>query len=308
MGISSSTEEKKVAPPNKPLNGSGGVNIRSGGARFSSDEEPSPLYVGSPTKGPLPLASPMKIQISESVFPSQSKARRAIGAEEWEGRIDEDNKLPTVFSWKHGGQSIYLSGTFNNWRERIPMQESHGDFTVIQSLPPGIHYYRFIVDGKWQTDPGQPVITDADGEVNNIIEIKSMRGEENSILSGPSTNSPPGTYGQEIRLPSPPKSRNNSANNNASSTTSTSPPSLPPHLMRALLNTAPPSKFDPSLLPLPHHVMLNHFYSLPRPDDDIIILGVTQRYKTKFVTTVFYKPLPILDGDTESSSSTDEEG
>lgn len=92
------------------------------------------------------------------------------------------------------------------------MNESHGDFTVIQSLPPGVHYYRFIVDGKWQTDPGLPVVTDAEGEVSiyndgsifsdivqvsNIIELKT-RGEENSILSGPASSSPPGTYGQEV--------------------------------------------------------------------------------------------------------------
>lgn len=75
-------------------------------------------------------------------------------------------------------------------------------------------------------------------------------------------------------------------------------PGLPPHLQRALLNTAPPSDEDPSLLPLPHHVMLNHLYILPKEGDDVTILGVTHRYRTKFVTTVLYKPFVGLKAGT----------
>jgi 5'-AMP-activated protein kinase regulatory beta subunit len=190
------------------------------------------------------------------------------------------------------------------------MQDSHGDFTVIQNLPPGVYYYRYIVDGKWQTDPGLPMVTDENGEVNNMIEIKHPKQDSSLLLSGnngeplhvvypngiyvlANTNtSPPGSYGQEVIIPSPPKIRT-VPGSSAAQQLSQSPPSLPPHLLRALLNTAPPSEKDPSLLPLPHHVMLNHFYSLPREEDQVIILGVTQRYKSKFVTTVFYKPFVI---------------
>lgn len=49
-------------------------------------------------------------------------------------------------------------------------------------------------------------------------------------------------------------------------------------------------KSDPTLLPLPHHVMLNHLYSVTRKEEKTVILGITQRYKSKFVTTVLYKP------------------
>ena len=76
-----------------------------------------------------------------------------------------------------------------------------------------------------------------------------------------------------------------------SSSYSKDPPSLPPHLYRALLNTAPVSEDDPVLLPLPHHVIINHTYFLSRTDvDNVEVYGATHRYKSKFVTTVFYKP------------------
>lgn len=29
--------------------------------------------------------------------------------------------LPTVFKWDGGGKDVYISGTFNNWKSKIPM-------------------------------------------------------------------------------------------------------------------------------------------------------------------------------------------
>lgn len=37
--------------------------------------------------------------------------------------------------------------------------------------------------------------------------------------------------------------------------------------------------------------MLNHLYSVTRKEEKTVILGITQRYKSKFVTTVLYKPV-----------------
>jgi len=83
------------------------------------------------------------------------------------------------------------------------------------------------------------------------------------------------------------------------------PMELPAHLERALLNAAPIAG-DPGMLPLPHHVMLNHLYERPPSssswDGDVradhIILGLTVRYKDdKFVTLVLYKPVPPLDDE-----------
>jgi 5'-AMP-activated protein kinase regulatory beta subunit len=54
-----------------------------------------------------------------------------------------------VFHWNHGGQQVYVTGTFNNWAAKIPMAKSHNDFTLILDIPPGQYEYRFIVDDEW---------------------------------------------------------------------------------------------------------------------------------------------------------------
>lgn len=46
---------------------------------------------------------------------------------------------------------------------------------------------------------------------------------------------------------------------------------------------------EPSLLPEPQHVMLNHMYALSIKDG-VMALSATHRYKKKFVTTLLYKP------------------
>jgi 5'-AMP-activated protein kinase regulatory beta subunit len=67
--------------------------------------------------------------------------------------------IPTVFTWTGGGKDVYITGGFNNWKEKIPLNLSEKDFTLIQYLPPGTYQYKFIVDGKWVHAPDQPIQT-----------------------------------------------------------------------------------------------------------------------------------------------------
>ncbi|KAM9999213.1 hypothetical protein ACTFIZ_002778 [Dictyostelium cf. discoideum] len=186
--------------------------------------------------------------------------------------IITEQAVPTVFTWSGGGKDVYVSGSFNNWKEKIPLSRSEKDFTLIYNLAPGVHQYKYIVDGKWIHSTEQPVAADIKGNLLNFIEVKN-KDPSNDLNTLKLSSTPPGSYSRTIpeeevqKIP---------------------PPSLPPHLRRALLNTQPSTE-DPTLLPLPHHVMLNHLYSLPRKNK-VSILGVTHRYKTKFVTTVLYKP------------------
>lgn len=87
------------------------------------------------------------------------------------------------------------------------------------------------------------------------------------------STSPPGVYGQEI----PPTEYG-----------AKPPPVLPPHLLQVVLNADPVSDDDPTLLPIPNHVMLNHLYALSIKDG-VMVLGVTHRFKKKYITTVLYR-------------------
>ncbi|KAL5996032.1 AMP-activated serine/threonine-protein kinase regulatory subunit [Asimina triloba] len=80
--------------------------------------------------------------------------------------------VPTQFVWPYGGRRVFLTGSFTRWTEHLPMSPVEGCPTVFQvicSLPPGIHQYKFYVDGEWKHDESQPYVTGTYGIVNTIL-------------------------------------------------------------------------------------------------------------------------------------------
>ena len=72
----------------------------------------------------------------------------------------QDDLIPVVFTWTHGGQNVYLAASFNGWREQIPMVRSGNEFAVVKDLPRGMHQYKFVVDDHWRFAPDQPKTQD----------------------------------------------------------------------------------------------------------------------------------------------------
>lgn len=77
------------------------------------------------------------------------------------------------------------------------------------------------------------------------------------------------------------------------------PPSLPRQLEKVILNSSPANPAlappggtvdDNSILPAPNHVVLNHL-TASAIKGGVLAVGTTTRYKRKYVTTVFYKPV-----------------
>uniref|UniRef100_A0A3B3QP49 5'-AMP-activated protein kinase subunit beta-1 n=1 Tax=Paramormyrops kingsleyae TaxID=1676925 RepID=A0A3B3QP49_9TELE len=172
---------------------------------------------------------------------------------------------PTVFRWTGTGKEVFLSGSFNNWANKIPLNKSQNNFVAIVDLPEGEHQYKFYVDGQWTHDPKEPVVTNHLGTVNNVIQVKKTDFEVFDALMVDSqkcsdiselSSSPPGPYQQEAYVSKPEEKFK-------------SPPILPPHLLQVILNKDTGISCDPALLPEPNHVMLNHLYALSikvRPD------------------------------------------
>ena len=76
--------------------------------------------------------------------------------------------VPVTFSLKGfpDAQKVILAGSFNKWNERQVEMIRLGDYwSVTIPLYGGKHTYKFIVDGKWYTDPANPIIED-DGHGN----------------------------------------------------------------------------------------------------------------------------------------------
>ena len=193
--------------------------------------------------------------------------------------ILDDDTVPTVFRWEHGGRHVYITGTFNGWSRQIPMHRSGNDFTYIHNLKRGKHAFKFIVDDEWRYAPDQPTVADIEGRINNFIDVTSFKpytGDREFEKEGTASN-----YESEA-----PEVFSNNMPDVYDYTKE--PPPLPPHLRHIILNK-PPQLTDTAKLPVPQHVALNHLYCTAIRDN-MMVLGATQRYKTKFVTTVYYSP------------------
>lgn len=70
------------------------------------------------------------------------------------------------------------------------------------------------------------------------------------------------------------------------------PPTVPPHLHLTLLNVPQQNETSSASLPRPQHVILNHLYvEKEKTNRSVLVLGTTNRFRSKYVTTVLYKPL-----------------
>ena len=81
-----------------------------------------------------------------------------------------------VFSVRFdNARRVQIAGDFNNWSPMsTPMLTNGNPGTFRMSLPlkPGRYRYRFVVDGRWVTDPNnQYVEANQFGELNNVVEV-----------------------------------------------------------------------------------------------------------------------------------------
>eukprot|EP00088_Acartia_fossae_P043526 TRINITY_DN4587_c0_g1_i2.p1 TRINITY_DN4587_c0_g1~~TRINITY_DN4587_c0_g1_i2.p1 ORF type:complete len:298 (+),score=96.32 TRINITY_DN4587_c0_g1_i2:17-910(+) len=201
-----------------------------------------------------------------------------------EAKPDEsNNRLPTIIKYPGTGKEVFVCGTFSQWK-KIPMVKSQKDFVALIDLPVGDHQYKFMVDGEWVHDNNQPTVNTEEGLKNNFIQIQQDDFDAFSALDmdSKSTNlrhrrGGERSWGQEIP-------------NVHSFENKAGPPILPPHLLQVILNKDTPLSCEPTLLPEPNHVMINHLYALSIKDG-VMVISSTQRYRKKYVTTLLYKPI-----------------
>jgi 1,4-alpha-glucan branching enzyme len=84
-------------------------------------------------------------------------------------------EIEVVFALEHTeANEVYLCGDFNEWsKTNLPMVRQ-GDSLWLKSvtLTPGRYEYRFIVDGKWTSDPnGSQKVVNPFGSTNSVAEV-----------------------------------------------------------------------------------------------------------------------------------------
>jgi len=222
-------------------------------------------------------------------------------------------KLPTIFKYTatEGAKEVYVSGTFNNW-QKLKMCPSTKDFIAIVDLNEGEHEYKFWVDGQWTNDPNEPTIDNkqplqqqpskagsspaavsngSKSVKNNVIRVQKEDFDAYHALDMDSKAVAAAQQNHKKRLFADTFSQEIPGYVSQSDYRS-GPPILPPHLNQVILNKDTQLSCEPTLLPEPKHVMLNHLYALSIKDG-VMVLSSTQRFKQKYVTTLLYKPMGV---------------
>jgi len=100
-------------------------------------------------------------------------------------------------------EKVVLSGSFNNWStNELVMRREEGKFKIEISLDPGNWEYKFIVDGRWITDPDNPYTTGSGDYLNSlavlrpsyIFVLEGNSGAETVMVTGNFNNWDPGSY------------------------------------------------------------------------------------------------------------------
>lgn len=87
-----------------------------------------------------------------------------------EKREQQEQKMPTLFEWKEGGNIVYITGSFCGWTQFFIMtKQPNGLFQLTLDLQKGFHQYKFKVDNEWRYSNHHPIITD-NNNINNCVD------------------------------------------------------------------------------------------------------------------------------------------
>ncbi|KAI9291894.1 AMPKBI-domain-containing protein, partial [Neoconidiobolus thromboides FSU 785] len=184
--------------------------------------------------------------------------------------------ISTLISWNLPAKNVYVTGTFNGWKHKIPLNKCNNEFSTVINFPIGIHHIKFIVDDEWKCSNELLTCTDQDGNLVNYIEVDEnlLRLDQSSNTQDILSSSPTGEYTNEI----PEFNINKPTSDNP-----LRPPTLPPHLEKVILNASLPdaqiNQDESWLLPVPNHVVLNHLYACSIRDGVMAVAGTTRYHK-----------------------------
>ena len=89
--------------------------------------------------------------------------------------VRKTKRRKVTFSYKDPhAVEVVLMGDFNNWNSKKHPMKNDGKGAWIKSvlLIPGAYEYKFLVDGEWRTDPGNPnKCSNCYGTYNSVISL-----------------------------------------------------------------------------------------------------------------------------------------
>lgn len=83
----------------------------------------------------------------------------------------ETGRVPIPIVWPHGGNEVYVTGDFNSY-SLVMLTGDIEKFCVVW-CDPGVHLFRFLVDGSYKCDPTKPVKVSEEVSYN-YIEVADL--------------------------------------------------------------------------------------------------------------------------------------
>lgn len=74
------------------------------------------------------------------------------------------------------GREIFIAGTFNDWKlvKKLEDKTGEGIYRCRMMLIPGVYQYKFVIDGEWRIDPGNPNFQPNEfGSLNSVLVVKN---------------------------------------------------------------------------------------------------------------------------------------
>jgi cellulose synthase/poly-beta-1,6-N-acetylglucosamine synthase-like glycosyltransferase len=101
---------------------------------------------------------------------------------------DDAEMTTSMFEWNGGGRNVFLTGSWDNYSEKIPMESvTAGHFRTTVQVPNERLEFKFIVDGREKFNPDYPTGHNDDGERVNVKnadpEAKRKAGAMRKLVS-----------------------------------------------------------------------------------------------------------------------------
>ena len=114
---------------------------------------------------------------------------------------NENIKKPIKFIWKEGGEEVFITGTFCDWKKRIKMHKIKDNIFEEQiPLAKGKYEFKFIVDGIWKCSSYYPQIKDNRGIINNYFDNTNSSNINNFDVGNNSINENITIYSKDKNL------------------------------------------------------------------------------------------------------------
>lgn len=82
---------------------------------------------------------------------------------------DEVDNVLSMFEWNGGGRNVFLTGSWDNYTEKIPMESVQpGQFRAAVQVPQERLEFKFVVDGKEKFNPDYPTMHTEEGDRVNV--------------------------------------------------------------------------------------------------------------------------------------------